>query len=202
MTDLYLENLVFLDRGPYSLIVKGGECCGISGESGSGKTLLLRAIADLEPHTGKIFLGNVECDDTFAPKWRKMVGMLPAESGWWYDSVGEHFSGLNDALEKRLREFGFGRDVFTWRVQRLSSGEKQRLALLRLLANNPQALLLDEPTASLDVENTARVETLLTRFCREKSVPVLWVSHNAAQLDRVANRCMTMQPDGSLRAGE
>jgi ABC-type iron transport system FetAB ATPase subunit len=193
-----LDNVSFQDRGPYSFRVEGGECCGISGGSGTGKTLLLRAIADLEPHAGKIFLGDRECDQIHAPEWRRLVGMLPAESGWWHESVGEHFGRPDEMPEHRLQELGFGREVLSWRVQRLSTGEKQRLALLRLLANRPEALLLDEPTASLDSENIARVEKLLTRYCRENDAPMLWVSHDATQLARVADRCMTMAAGGRL----
>jgi putative ABC transport system ATP-binding protein len=202
MNDLLLDNLVFLDRGPYTFTVKGGECCGISGGSGSGKTLLLRAIADLEPHSGNIFLGDMECEKTYAPEWRRRVGMLPAESSWWFESVGEHFSRQDGRIVEQLRQLGFASEVFAWRVQRLSTGEKQRLAILRVLANSPQALLLDEPTASLDMENISRVERMLTGYCRTNAIPVLWVSHDAGQLNRVADRCMIMQPDGLLAAGE
>lgn len=200
MSDLRLENLVFLDRGPYTFTFRGGECCGISGGSGSGKTLLLRVIADLDPHAGKIFLGNLECGRTFAPEWRRRVGMLPAESSWWYEHVGDHFSQPDHELELRLGQLGFRREVLGWDVRRLSTGEKQRLALLRMLANNPQALLLDEPTASLDAANTTRVENLLGEYCREMVVPMLWVSHNEEQLERVADRRLTMQSGGRLTA--
>jgi ABC-type iron transport system FetAB ATPase subunit len=202
MAVLRVENLAILDRGPYSFSVKGGHCCGLSGGSGSGKTLLLRAIADLDPHTGRLFLGNEECDGMAAPQWRKLVGMLPAVSSWWFDIVGEHFSVQESQNEQRFRQLGFEKDVMQWNIQRLSAGEKQRLALLRLLANNPRALLLDEPTASLDAENIARMEKLLIGYCRIKAIPMLWVSHDASQLERVADCCMTMQPDGRLITGE
>jgi len=202
VADLLVDNLAFLDRGPYTLTIRGGECCGISGESGAGKTLLLRAIADLDPHTGRIFLGDTECDRMEAPRWRKLVGMLPAESGWWFDRVEDHFSGAEDAgLRQLLHRLGFGENAFSWQVQRLSTGEKQRLALLRLLANDPHALLLDEPTAGLDAENVARTERVLLDYCRDRKIPVLWVSHDKGQLARVADRILTMQPDGGMIDG-
>jgi len=201
MTSLRVENVSFQDQGPYSFTVHGGQCCGLSGASGSGKTLLLRSLADLDPHTGRVFLGSMHCEEIQAPQWRKRVGMLPAESSWWFDSVGEHFSGEMRQLENLLLLLGFETDVLNWQIQRLSTGEKQRLAIVRLLANRPQALLLDEPTASLDSVNIARVETLLMKYCRDNAAPLLWVSHDSVQLDRVADHRMIMQPDGLLVKG-
>nr|HQU89867.1 ATP-binding cassette domain-containing protein [Denitromonas sp.] len=78
-------------------------------------------------------------------------------------------------------------EVMGWQVGRLSSGEKQRLALLRAIAHQPRALLLDEPTANLDPDTTAIVETWLTGLARRHSWPVLWVAHDPAQIKRVAD---------------
>ena len=75
-----------------------------------------------------------------------------------------------------------------WTVSRLSTGERQRLALLRLLGNQPEALLLDEPTASLDVANVGQVENMINEYRRENDVPVLWVTHDPNQAKRVADR--------------
>lgn len=80
---------------------------------------------------------------------------------------------------------------------RASTGERQRLALLRLLSNRPEALLLDEPTAALDPKNVAAVETLVADYRREHQVPVLWVSHDPEQIARVANRHFRVE-DGRL----
>jgi energy-coupling factor transporter ATP-binding protein EcfA2 len=91
---------------------------------------------------------------------------------------------------------GLGSDVLQWQVQRLSTGEKQRLAILRLLANRPRALLLDEPTASLDRENVDRAEGLLLEFCRDHKAPIIWVSHDPGQLERVAERTVIMREQG------
>jgi ABC-type multidrug transport system ATPase subunit len=91
-----------------------------------------------------------------APDWRRRVGLLPAESGWWADRVGAHFITTNDARNPAttptpiLARLGFEPDVLDWDVQRLSSGERQRLGLARLLLNRPEVLLLDEATANLD----------------------------------------------------
>ena len=112
--------------------------------------------------------------------------MLPAESRWWFPTVGEHFVGEPVELVVRL---GFGEEVFGWEVSRLSIGERQRLALARLLDRGPEVLLLDEPTANLDDEATRRVEAVVVG----SGLAALWVSHDVAQLERVAWRRMRMR---------
>ncbi len=157
----------------------------LSGSSGSGKTLFLRAIADLDRHEGNIYLDDMECQDIDAPQWRKEVAMLLSESRWWYETVGGHFTGKEALWLKRL---GFDNDVLAWQISRLSSGERHRLALARLLCNQPKALLLDEPTANLDFDNTLRVEALIADYRKKTGAPVLWVTHDPAQPKRIADR--------------
>jgi ABC-type multidrug transport system ATPase subunit len=199
MNELQLSNLIFQGRGPYSFQIDPGQVAGLQGASGAGKTLLLRAIADLDPHQGQVRLGNMTCNQVPAPQWRKTVAMLPAESFWWFDTVGEHFHNSSRLVERNLQQLGFAPDVFNWEVSRLSTGEKQRLAILRLLQNRPGALLLDEPTASLDAANIDRTETLLVEYCRQEKVPLLWVSHDPDQLERVADTEFFLDKNGTLK---
>lgn len=171
--------------GPYSLHIAPGECVSLRGPSGSGKSLLLRAIADLDPHQGQVLLDNIPRSQLSGPQWRKQVGLLPADSQWWLDEVGAHFTNQNCPWFALL---GFSHETMGWQVSRLSSGEKQRLALARLLMNTPQVLLLDEPTASLDPESAANVEQLIADYRRDTDAAVLWVSHDAQQAGRVGDR--------------
>lgn len=182
--------------GPLNLEARGAECICISGPSGSGKTSLLRAIADLDAHEGNVLLDSIECSSLKGSDWRRRVGLLPAESDWWYEHVGDHFNGVS---EDGLKQLGFDRSVLERKVLRLSSGERQRLALLRLLANEPQVLLLDEPTASLDPKNTRRAEQLIAQYSKKHGAPVLWVSHDPRQIKRVCDRHLTLRA-GRLRS--
>ena len=175
---------------------------GLQGASGAGKSLLLRAIADLDPRTGTLLLGGIDADSIPAHHWRKMIGLLPAESGWWLDLVGEHFQDFAHIDLQLLADLGFDPSVKDWEVSRLSTGERQRMAILRLLHNKPACLLLDEPTASLDQQSVARVEQLLCTYGRDNQAPVIWISHDPAQLDRVCDRRMTMEKGGNLRVLE
>ncbi len=157
-----------------SLTVPGGCTLLVRGPSGAGKSLLLRAIADLDPNRGEVWLGNQRRSALPAHQWRRLVGYLPAESHWWADRVGDHH--LHWPLEI-LGQLGFGPEVLEWEVSRLSTGERQRLALARLLANRPRALLLDEPAANLDSANAARVTAVIESQLEAHQPPVLWVSH-------------------------
>ncbi len=192
---LQIKNLRRLMLGPVSLAANAGECLGISGPSGTGKSLLLRAIADLDPHDGEVLLEGVRCRDLTPVQWRTLVGLLPPESCWWLPRVADHF--LN-GLPVPLEALGLAPAILQEPVVRLSSGEKQRLALLRLLANRPRVLLLDEPTANLDPANTKRMEAVISEYRQTQSVAVIWVSHDQAQIARVASQHFTMV-DGQLQ---
>jgi len=170
--------------GPVSLQVAAGECVCISGPSGTGKSQLLRAIADLDPHEGEVRLCGVAADRIAAHEWRRQVGLLPPESSWWLPLAGDHFHGD----PPQLAEAGLPADILQRPVARLSSGEKQRLALLRLLGNRPRVLLLDEPTANLDPDNTLRIEAVITAYRKAQGAAVVWVSHDRRQVGRVCDR--------------
>ncbi|WP_344958003.1 ABC transporter ATP-binding protein [Zobellella aerophila] len=170
-----------------SLSIAPGEIVCLSGPSGSGKSRLLRAIADLDDHGGEIWLGDVAQAAVKAHRWRGWVMLVPSESPWWAERVDEHFADHRD-LARELTDLGLEPGVLGWQVGRLSSGEKQRLALLRACSYGPRALLLDEPTANLDPELTLHTEGWLGRWTRRQRLPVLWVSHDRAQIGRVADR--------------
>ena len=195
MPRLEIRDLAFNGGAPVNLTIEPAECVALSGPSGGGKTMMLRAVADLDPHGGDAFLDGSAASAMPAPIWRRRVGFLPADSPWWYDRVGDHFPTVDNSA---LQTLGFEEDVLKWTVRRLSSGEKQRLALLRLLVRKPEALLLDEPTANLDPDSGARVERLLAYYRDEYAAPVLWVSHSAEQAGRVARRRFAMKA-GELR---
>ena len=178
MSRLSLCNLQVQQLLPINLEVPAGHCITLSGPSGCGKTRLLRAIADLDPHQGEVWLNGIAQREISAPQWRRRVGYLPAESAWWRERMGDHFLNPDSKLFEML---GFTLEWLEREVSRLSTGERQRFALLRLLSNEPEVLLLDEPTANLDQTNARRVEQLISDYCQMRQVAVIWVTHSDQQ---------------------
>lgn len=191
-TELRLQDLSVGTLRGITLMVTPGEIVCLSGPSGSGKSRLLRAIADLEAHTGKVVLGETEQSSVTGHCWRGWVMLVPSESQWWADTVAEHFL---EPPPHGLEALGFERSTLDWEVSRLSSGEKQRLALLRAVSHQPLALLLDEPTANLDGEATRRTEDWVRQLARAEHMPVLWVAHDPGQIARVADRHFHIEGD-------
>ncbi|MBF0561437.1 MAG: ATP-binding cassette domain-containing protein [Alphaproteobacteria bacterium] len=171
-----------------SLDLAAGECMAVMGESGAGKTLLLRAIADLDPTTGTVSLDGHDRAAIPAPLWRQQVSYLASDAGWWAQGVAEHFADWNTAAIIAAA-VGLTAEAGSWPVTRLSSGERQRLALVRTLANAPRVLLLDEPTANLDEASALAVERLLLDRLAS-GVAILMVTHNPNQARRMAQRLL------------
>jgi ABC-type iron transport system FetAB ATPase subunit len=168
-----------------SFEVGAGECLAVEGPSGSGKTRMLRAIADLDPATGYVHLDGVERGEMSGPEWRRQVRYASAEPAWWAATAREHFPN-GAKLERLLAALALDATHLDRPIGDLSTGERQRLGMLRALADEPRVLLLDEPTSALDATSAAMVEELI-RFQLLAERIVLLVSHNVAQIERLAH---------------
>jgi ABC-type iron transport system FetAB ATPase subunit len=137
--------------GPFELELDTGECLAIVGPSGSGKSLFLRMVADLDPNQGEVFLDGVERRTLPAPAWRRKVVYSAAEPGWWHERVGDHFPDkAMDFARAMAPRLALDPALLDGQVVRLSTGERQRAALIRALALQSPVLLLDEATGALD----------------------------------------------------
>jgi ABC-type dipeptide/oligopeptide/nickel transport system ATPase subunit len=179
-----------------SFAVADGECLAIEGPSGSGKTRILRAIADLDVAEGQIFVDGVERRETPATDWRKRVRFVAAEPGWWSDTPRGSLAPARapqGRVARLLAAVGLDEDVLERPIAQLSTGERQRIALVRALIDEPKVLLLDEPTGPLDVASTALVEELV-RFQMLAGKSVLLASHDGALVGRLAHARLQRAP--------
>lgn len=173
-----------------SFVLRSGECIALQGPSGVGKSLLLRAIADLDPNEGTVKLDGVIRESMPAPLWRKKVTYLATEPGWWAETVQEHFAVWEEAVPL-LEELGLPASCGTWDIRRLSTGEKQRLGLARALLLGPCVLLLDEPTSALDANSTKIVESIIAKRA-SMGTGIIWSTHDGVQAQRVGSRLFVM----------
>ncbi|HTC08840.1 MAG TPA: ABC transporter ATP-binding protein [Acetobacteraceae bacterium] len=179
--------------GPFNLSVDAGECIAVSGPSGSGKSLLLRMIADLDPNQGEVWLDEQPRSGIPAPVWRRQVLYNAAETGWWHEDVAPHFQRATLAAARALvPRLDLPPDLLDGPVLRLSTGERQRLALVRALVHDPTVLLADEPTGALDADTTALVETVLGERMAT-GMAIIMVSHSHEQACRLGHRQFHMR---------
>ena len=192
---LNVEGLRVLNLAPVTMELGAGECATLEGPSGSGKSLLLRALADLDPAPGAVRLDGTSRDAMSGPQWRSTVRYFSAEPGWWAEKVGDHVTD-KPSFVSLLTELGLGEEALDWSLDRASTGEKQRMALARGLVDRPKVLLLDEPTGPLDQEAAGMVERLIRRRV-EQGDTALVVTHDAEQASRLAERHFVIR-DGAV----
>jgi len=203
-----------------SFRVEPGGSFGIVGESGSGKSTVLRAICGLAPRiAGDVRLVGAASPlpDPGSKAFRRLVQMVfqdPYGSLHPRQTVDRILAeplaihAIADAearIERALDEVGLG-DGFRFRYpHQLSGGQRQRIAIARALILEPQILLLDEPTSSLDASVQAEVLNLLEELRRRRGLTFVMVSHDLAVVTHLCDRLLVMQrgrPVESLAAAD
>lgn len=193
---LRVENLRFGPLPPLSFEVADGECLAVEAPSGTGKTRLLRAIADLDASEGHVFVDGAERGEMRADQWRRLVRYAAAEPGWWADTPRPAFPADDPARPRTARllaSLGLAEELLDRPVSELSTGERQRLALARALIDEPRVLLLDEPSAALDPATAALVDEVI-RYQLLSRRSVVLVSHDRAQIERLAHARLLLAP--------
>jgi molybdate transport system ATP-binding protein len=183
----------------------------LSGPSGSGKTTLLRCLAGLTRLPGSLYVGDEVWQDPhkFTAPHRRAVGVVFQEA-----SLLAHLSVRGNLTYGARRtsakaEIGFDDTVellglaplLARSVANLSGGERQRVALGRALLSQPRLLLMDEPLSSLDAGSKAEILPYLERLHRSLAIPALYISHDAGEIARLADRVIHMQ-GGRIVAAE
>jgi ABC-type iron transport system FetAB ATPase subunit len=181
-----------------SFEVPARECLAVEGPSGSGKTRLLRAIADLDAALGYVYLEGEERRELPGPEWRRRVRYASAEPAWWGAIAREHFP-VSAKLDRWLSALALEPAVLDRPIAELSTGERQRLGLVRAIADEPRVLLLDEPTSALDAQAAALAEELI-KFQMLAGRIVILVSHDPAQIARLAHARLLLADATSRKA--
>lgn len=184
-----------------SFSVMAGEIVGLIGPSGAGKSSLIRCVNRLvEPTGGKIYLGDLEItglSGTALRAARRRIGMIFQEF-----ALVERLTVMENVLSGRLGYTGFWTswlrrfpqadidrafglldrvgltDHVDKRADALSGGQRQRVGIARALAQDPELLLIDEPTASLDPKTSRQVMRLITELCRERGLAAIVNIHD------------------------
>ena len=183
-----------------------GGVTALFGRSGSGKTSLIRVIAGLaRPQQGRVVIGDDVLLDTqrrlFVPRHRRRFGYVFQEArlfphlsvrqnlayGRWFSRQPKSVAEFDRVVEM----LGIA-PLLDRRPEKLSGGEKQRVAIGRALLSAPRLLLMDEPLAALDEERKAEILPYLERLRDESAIPIVYVSHSVSEVARLADRVVML----------
>jgi len=189
----------------FDLDLHTGQIVALRGASGSGKTTLLRTLACLQdPTNGTLTLRGDAPADLGWPAWRRRVGLVPQLPVMLFDTVGEelaHAFTYRGAIKKfdpdraarMLSALRLDAVKLDDAPQELSVGQQQRLALVRALLLDPEVLLLDEPTSTLDADAAEAVRQLVRAEISLRPAAALVVTHDTGHADRWCDRVLDLQ---------
>jgi ABC-type cobalamin/Fe3+-siderophores transport system ATPase subunit len=184
------------------LRVPAGEVTALVGPSGAGKSSLLRCLVRLdEPASGRVLVDGRDASELDPCTLRRRVGLVTQAPVMLPGDVRANLAyGLRSPapLAEALAATGLGDDFLDREARELSGGEAARVAVARALVREPEALLLDEPTAALDAAAAAPIEQLV-RDLAGRGLAVLIVTHDEAQAARVAGHAVRLG-DGAVQA--
>jgi molybdate transport system ATP-binding protein len=184
-----------------------GRVTGLFGASGAGKTSLINMIAGLvRPDRGTIALDGETLDDSAAglhiPPYRRRIGYVFQDARLFPHldvrqnlDYGRRMNRLDQdpAQQKRVIDLLDIGALLNRRPGRLSGGERQRVAFGRALLSKPKLLLLDEPLGALDEERKREILPYLVRLRDEAGIPMVYVSHDAAELRQLATQIVMLK---------
>ena len=187
------------------LDIQSGQVVGLVGGNGAGKTTLLRLMAGVvEPTSGSVMFRNSP-----VAGMRERLGVVPESTGLYsrltaWENIRYHsrmYGVPDDIAWKRVLKFAKEleiTDALSRHTKGFSRGMRQKTALIRALAHNPDILLLDEPTAGLDVTSARTVRSLVGNI-RDDGGTVIYSTHHLAEAQQVCDRIIIVH-NGTIRA--
>ncbi|WMJ81528.1 ABC transporter ATP-binding protein [Clostridium sp. MB40-C1] len=184
---------------------------GLLGPNGAGKTTLMRMmVGNIKPTKGKIMLDNARIGE-LGDKYLDKIGYLPQQFGYDKNQSVEdflHYIGALKGINKELRnerisellsKFNLS-EVRKKKVDKLSGGMKRRVGICQAMLNNPDILIVDEPTAGLDIEERRKFRQYLTTISKEKIV--ILSTHIVSDIEFIANYLVLMEKGKVIAVGE
>lgn len=197
-----------------------GETLGIVGESGSGKSTLAKAILGLEHAEGTLKFGDVSLTGCSSKEWKPLrtkmqivfqdpYGSLsPRMSVQQIIAEGLEVNNIGDSASKEaavidmMRQVGLDPETRLRYPNEFSGGQRQRIAIARAMILNPELVILDEPTSSLDRTVQFQIIELLRRFQAERGMSFIFISHDLTVVRALAHRVLVMKNGSVVESGE
>jgi ABC-2 type transport system ATP-binding protein len=194
-----------------SFAVQRNEIVGLLGPNGAGKTTTINMVLGvLSPTTGRIAIGGIDLGrkrsqamerTNFAAVYAQLPGNLTIYENLRVFGMIYGVRDLSARIESVIQQFDLDKFRKT-KAGVLSSGEQTRLCLAKAMLNNPQLLLLDEPTASLDPATAREIRARIRAFAGNGNAAVLWTSHNMYEVTEVCDRVLFLSHGKVLLEGD
>jgi len=199
-----LENVKFKDILEIeNLEIEDNLITAILGPSGGGKTTILKLLNNMiSADSGKIYYQGKEIEEYNPIKLRRKVVMLPQDPELFKGNIKDNFriteeitsSELSDeeAYENLLKKVSLPKSLSD-NAADLSGGEKQRLALARVMLLEPDTLLLDEPSSSLDLQTEEKIINMVVKYAKDNCRTMVMVTHNPNIAEEFADRIINIE---------
>jgi ABC-2 type transport system ATP-binding protein len=194
-----------------SFAVGRGEIVGLLGPNGAGKTTTINMVLQiLEPTSGSILIDGIDAKKNrskvlsrtnFAAVYAQLPGNLTVRQNLRVFGLMYGVNGLVARIGELLKKFDLEKFADT-RTGVLSSGEQTRVSVAKAMLNEPNLLLLDEPTASLDPSTARAIRDGIKEFARKGTSGVLWTSHNMQEVEDVCDRVLFLSHGRILLEGD
>jgi putative ABC transport system ATP-binding protein len=199
-----LENVKFKDIIEIDkLTIEDNKITAVLGPSGGGKTTFLKLLNNMiSADSGKIYYKNRLIEDYDPVKLRRKVVMLPQDPQVFKGSIKDNFQlteeltakeySEEDVYKRLLKKVSLEKNLFD-AAEKLSGGERQRLALARVMLLEPDTLLLDEPSSSLDMETEEKIIDMVVKYARNNCRTMIMVTHSPDIADEFADRIINIK---------